>query len=211
MECPITSGKQMPPVDERRLTELREKVQRAEAGERYGAEYLLDKLEFVLADSGQRTADELASDIAEQLVDEPDEWERWVSYSDDDYLSWKIVQALVAALRERDPECLQRPPLFDWVVDAALGIEPLRPRGADERLNRFSKMVIALTVDRLRNLPNGPVIWSERGDSACDLVAERVGLKPDTVRKTWNDYRRQLQRTGLLGTTPRWMGTGKAE
>ena len=210
MEC-FTSGKQMPPVDERHLTELREKIEKAEAGGSYGAEYLLDKLEFVLAESGLRTADELASHIAEQLVEQPDEWERWVSYSDDDYLFWKIVQALVGALRERDPECLQRPPLFGWVVDAALDFRPLRPRGGDKRLKRFNKMVIAVTVNRLRNLPNGPVIWSERGDSACDLVAERLGLQPDTVRKTWLKYKPELRRAGLLGTTPRWMGTGKAE
>ena len=204
-------------MNERNLEELRRRVQRAEQDGTYGRQHLLDRMELVLEEAAMDTSDGLARRIAEGLAAEPDEWGKWVTYSEDDYLSWKIVQSLVEILWKREPEALRRGPLFYWIVWVSLSIGeppiPRRPRGRDARLHEFRNIVIAVTVDRLRNLPDGPAIWSGPRNSACHLVARRLksmgrkrGRKPDTIHKIWKSYRSRIKDAGLFGTTPSWVG-----
>ena len=218
-------------MDERDLEELRRRVHRAEQDGTYGEQYLLDKLELVLEEADMDTSDGLAMRMAEGLAEEPDEWEKWVVYSEDDYLSWQIVQSLVEVLWKREPEALRRGPLFSWIVGVARGtVEPIprRPRGRDARLHQFRNTIIAVTLDRLCNLPDGPEIFSgKQGKSACHLVAKRVksmgrkryleseteqdlkpgtvqNLEPETVHKIWQSYESRIKDAGLLGTHPSW-------
>ena len=175
-------------------------------------EYLLDKLDLMLKEAATDTPDGLAMILAEQLVEEPDEWDAWITHADDDYLFWKTVQALVEILWKRDPEALRQGPLFYWMVYVTLSVEPTAPKGRDGRLKEFRSLVSAVTVDRLRNLPDGPVTWSgSHDDSACWLVADRLksmgerwALKPDTVHRIWKKYRQRINDAGLLGTRPSW-------
>ena len=200
-------------MGERQLNELRRRVQRAEeGGGAYSVEYLLDKLELVLVGTASDTPDGLAMIVAEQLVEEPDRWDAFITYADDDYLFWKTLQALVEILWKRDREALRQGPLFYWMVCVTLSSEPTAPRGRDRRLKEYRNLMSAVTVDRLRNLPGGPVIWSELRDSACRLVSDRLksmgqgwDLEPNSVHKIWNQYRQRLDDAGLLGTRPSWV------
>ena len=72
-------------MNERNLEELRRRVQRAERDGAYDVQYLLDKLELVLEETPMDTPDELARSLAEQLVEEPDEWDTWITHAEDDY------------------------------------------------------------------------------------------------------------------------------
>lgn len=208
-------------MNERNLDELRRRVRRTESdGTTYDVQYLLDKMELVLEEAPMDTPDGLARSLAEQLVEEPDEWDAWITHAEDDYLSWKTVQALVEVLWDRDREALRRGPLFYWMVKVTLSVEPTSqaPQGRDRRFKQFRSMVVAVTVDRLRNLPGGPVIWSELKDSACRLVADRLtgmgstwALQPDSVYKIWKSYRSRIETAGLLGTPPSWVGKETAD
>ena len=207
-------------MDDKRLDALRRRVRRAgESANCPGREQLLDALERFLVASSLDTAEDLAEAFAAWLAGRPDDWEMWISGAreDRDHLAWKIVQALVRILRDREPERLMdHPPLFDWVLDVATGLcpEPARPGGGpDERLSRIRHRAIAMTVARLASLPDGPPIWSDLVDSACHLVSarldDRAGItrgrykrQPDTVRKHYVKYRGKLGRARLLGTTP---------
>ena len=164
-------------MDDKRLDALRRRVRRAgESANCPGREQLLDALERFLVASSLDTAEDLAEAFAAWLAGRPDDWEMWISGAreDRDHLAWKIVQALVRILRDREPERLMdHPPLFDWVLDVATGLcpEPARPGGGpDERLSRIRHRAIAMTVARLASLPDGPpsgATWSTRPVISC--------------------------------------------
>ena len=204
-------------MDHERLDELRRRVQRARASGRVGPDDLLDTLVLLLADAPQETYEDLSQHVAEWLADRPDYWDMWIiDAKEGDYLSWQSVRALVEILWDSEPERLKDPPLLDWMVEVILGHcpEPRKPQSNPRwapRLFRFRHRINATIVARLNNLPEGPVIWSERGDSACDLVASRLKLaseqgllpkayvvKPKTVYKNYLRYKQKL------GKVPQW-------
>ena len=179
-----------------RYDRLRRRVRRKQESGSYDEEYYLDRLELALKENTVDTLDGLAECFAADLANRRDDWALWIEGTDCDRLASKVVHALVAHLRVRDPELLKQPPLFDWILDVNLGIRPGRPSrgGRDARAHRFRNMLIAEAVRLICDLsslkPTSTAKWPR---SACHALADRLGEEYETIVTVWKDENKRQQ------------------
>ena len=179
---------------------LRRRVARKRENGIIDQEYILDRLELAFAEADTETLDGAAAEVAPKLAEQPDDWALWIEGTDEDRLASKIVHALVAHLRVRDPELLKQPPLFDWILDVVLRIRPGQPSkgGRDARAHRFRNMLIAEAVRRICGLSTlKPTSTAKEPRSACHAVADRLGEEYETIATIWKNEKKRQQGRGL--------------
>lgn len=194
-------------MDSRREAELRRLILGADEQGAYDTEYCLNLLEYTLGveDLTPPDLDGVAERLAEVLVQRPEDWRAFIAASKTDRLAWKTLQCLLADLRQREPGSVDAPPealgqLQGWALDVAQGVraEP-RKRGRDRRENSLRDAVIAATVDAIRLHSDLPATSETSERSACHLIACRVHLSYDNVRRIWRRARPLLDRASEVG------------
>ena len=129
-----------------------------------------------------RSEVEEAAGQARVLVVFPEGRAHAVAASREDPWLWEVVRALVELLRQRDPEALKESPLFDWIVDVAVGMEKPRRPGPGEWKTYSRDGQIGLAVYYLR-------LGGHTVESAFDTVGLRLKLEPDNVHRIWYSER----------------------
>ena len=113
------------------------------------------------------------------------ELSEWIKASQTHPRAWEGVTRLLQELRKRDQPLPGQ--LLIWAVDVATGTRrpPIRSRGRDGEALKFRNIMIVMAVEALRHgsLP----ATSATGESACNLVAEKLGLSFEAVRTIWRD------------------------
>ena len=177
---------------------LRRRVARKRENGIIDQELILDQLELAFVETDTETLEGTAEVLAPMLAEQPDSWALWIEGTDYDRMASRVVHALVAHLRVRDPELLKQPPLFDWILDVKLDIRPGRPSsgGRDARAHRFRNMLIAEAVRRIRDLCHLPATTMGEPRSACHVVATRLCEKYETIVTIWKNEEKRRRRRG---------------
>ncbi|MDE2678193.1 MAG: hypothetical protein F4107_09550 [Gemmatimonadetes bacterium] len=172
-----------------RLLELAKREPRDEEDEE---QRLLDYMEFWILRGPEFGRDPFAQRCAADDFHKPDTWAAWVIRSEDSPVAWKVCVVLVKRLRAESLARLVLSPLLNWALDVAVGIrsEP-RKRGRDPYANDFRNLVITVFVAEVRDVGLRPAT-SNAQESACHLVAERLGLSYENVRGIWLTERKRL-------------------
>ena len=144
--------------------------------------------------------EDLAEFVAGMLIVQPHLLAPSIALSEEDALTWEVLRSLLRLLLQR-PEDFPPVPsqaiglLKAWGLEVAAGLRPRPPRrkGPDPRVTPFRHSVIAFTVDRIRRLGRYPATTSNESGSACHLVAERLDLNSDSVRKIWAQQKRHYE------------------
>ena len=179
-------------MDDERRDYLWKRV--SQGGER-DETWWLDHLEYVLGGPGlllkrgELWEYELEVDAAGALH-KPQTWPSWVEESRDDPRAWEVVRRLVESLRHNHPEALRVPPLWDWVLDAAVG--PGKPKGSGGRREqyRLRDLEIVKTIYALRDLGHSV-------EEASRQVAGRIhSPNEEMIRKIWKrpEYKKYRER-----------------
>ena len=150
--------------------------------------------------SGILAADAQAMVIGDMFLAEfPSQWPHWVAKaqeeSQDGWIAWHVVYAIVQRVWEQDPKKVTEPPLHEWVsYFLHKPAPPSRQRGNPESGRDAFHRVAVLGVYALVDAGLCDVIGLKKGGgkSACDLVAEALGVKQRTVYNPWLKHRKQL-------------------
>ena len=112
------------------------------------------------------------------------------------WLEWRVMKAAIAHLREQEPDAMRDAvgsPLLAWALDVAEGkrTPPKRPRGRDPLDNVVRDVVIADMVSRIHKLGHRALTGAAKDydGSACHLVAERLGMSYEAIRRIWQNRR----------------------
>ncbi len=139
---------------------------------------LLDFLVWSLEAGPRPNRDSVAKERAKALAKAPEWWVHHIVLSEESWLAWKTLQALVWDLWHRDPPSVhlfvapETPtfsPLWYWVIEVAAGkrTEP-KKTGPDPTKLYYRNVVIAVTVDEIVG------VGRVKAPKACDLVVERL-------------------------------------
>ena len=180
-------------------------------------DYWLDMVEFCLAEfSG--SLDALAKMLAANLQIHPEKWQAYIAASGDDLLAYKTLQVLLANIRAKQPDWLNVSSkeaevwrvalnsLDGWAQDVALEIIQKPKDGPDKRKLVSRNAIIVAAVNGIHDVSGVPYEFDEpkSGEprSACHIVADRLGMRPTTVRSIWRKERGLLNRVREHGLLP---------
>ena len=175
--------------------------------------YWLDLLEVTVREISPEGLDTLANQLAGFLESHPERWLVHIEASRKDLLAWKTVHALLKRFRNRPPDSLvvsedneetwraAAALLNAWGLDVATGDRTKPPDGSDSRKQALRNSSIVVTVNGIRDLSGLPYESDERR-SACDAVAERLGMSYATVRTIWRNGQKRLRRAREKGLIP---------
>ena len=115
----------------------------------------------------------------------------WIADSQVNWSAWRGVQRLLEILR-RDHQPIPSA-LRDWALDAADGTRkpPSRKRGRDGTQDFFRNFHIVTAVMAMKTC--GSPATSNKGGSACHVVARHANLSYETVRTIWRKHKKTLQ------------------
>lgn len=181
--------------------------------------YLLDLLESDLKRWRRGAFDQTIEQDTTRLarVMHPALWSRYIEASREDLRAWKMLQAVLRKLRTADllasVETLDHEwerdalsQLIGWAVDVASGAlkEPPAPQGRPRE--DISDALIAGTVKDIRCFSKS--CYESKDDeeidglppdepkSACGVIAKRLGMKYETVRKAWHRSKGREKKLG---------------
>ncbi|MCY4430789.1 MAG: hypothetical protein OXC11_10430 [Rhodospirillales bacterium] len=143
----------------------------------------------------------------------PQMWFAYIAVSREDPFAWAILQALLRRLKHETPESLsaseEQLPIFrvgfdalnDWAREVASGElqKPTRP-GRDRRKLQMENAAIVATVNFIRDHSDLP--YEGEDGSACQVVADRLGMTYATVRTKWQNGQPLLRRARESGRIP---------
>ena len=152
--------------------------------------------------------------MAHLAADRPELWVSCAEGAGQCPVTWKAVERLADSLlalppeQRRAPDSDPRKPLWDKAVDAvnewalkvALGnrsqldhtaLIPPRCNAPGAKMARHT--AIAAMVEKIHRVSGLPRTSEYDKPTACGLVAERVGMRADTVRDIWREYGRDLR------------------
>ena len=154
---------------------------------------VLDWLEWAFADV-PCTLESMAELRASILLDRPDLLPGYIEVCQDDRGVWETLSGLVrlyrGRARERGEPLMLPPPLAKWGLDVASGSLVMPSWPARPRLNEYRDLHMAISVEKLHDLgcPYAP----PSDNSACHLIAKRLGMSLGRVRQIWFDQRKQV-------------------
>ena len=148
-------------------------------------------LDAWLKDTDASTVDLLTRAWLNGVANPDSDWTRdrelleWIEASKMHRHAWEGMKRLLQELRKRGQPLPAQ--LLIWALDVADGTRqpPIRSRGRDGEALRLRNLRIVMAVEALRygSLP----ATSSTGQSACGLVAEKVGLSFEAVCTIWRD------------------------
>ena len=158
---------------------------------------VLDLLEWSLADFVPSDVESIAELRAGILLRKPDTWPAYIQASTRDRWAWETLTGLVRILRKRarahsTDVVVLPPPLSGWALKVASGsLSP--PKWPAHRLKLFEHrdLMIARAIQRLHDLGRPYAPPSE--NTACHLVADRLGWSVDSVRHIWKAQQKPLR------------------
>ena len=181
-------------MDRQRLTELLERLWSAPQTRVDKEERVLDLLEWMLADFIPCDLESMGEFRAGMLLHEPDRWPAYIKASETDRWAWETLAGLVRIFRKRAEgtrDVVLPPPLSEWVLEVGSGGRRAPPWEHRPKLQEFRHVVIAMAIERLHDLGRPYAPPSE--NTACHLVAERLGKKIDLVRDIWKKQRERIR------------------
>ena len=148
---------------------------------------VLDLLEWSLADFVPTDLESMGEFRAGMLLQEPDLWPAYIEASKTNRWAWETLSGLVRIFGKRAQghvrDVVLPPPLSKWALDVASGHLGLPSWKQRPKLQEFRHHTIAIAIERLHDLGRPYAPPSE--NTACHLVAQRLGLKIDSVRDIW--------------------------
>ena len=174
--------------------------------------YCLDLLQVALASSFV-DLDGQAELYAAVHHRNPQMWFAYIAASREDPFAWKVLQALLRRLKHEEPESLgaseEQLPIFrvgfdalnNWAREVASGeLQKPQRRGRDRRSLQVEDAGIVATVNFIRDHSNLP--YEGEDSSACQVVADRLGMAYATVRTKWQKGQSLLRRARERGRIP---------
>ena len=183
-------------MDSKRKSELLERLLSAPKTRDEKEERVLDSLEWSLADFVPDDLESIGEFRAGMLLQEPDRWPAYVEASKKDRWAWETLSGLVRIFRKRAQgrvrDVVLPPPLSKWVLDVASSSKRGPPPWEHRpKLQKYRHHNIAMAIERLHDLGRPYAPPSE--NSACLLIAERTGMKIDSVRDIWKKQKKRIR------------------
>lgn len=143
----------------------------------------------------------------------PQMWFAYIASSRGDPFAWKVLQALLRRLKHEKPESLATTEeqlatfrlgfdaLNNWARGVASGeLQKPQRRGRDHRRLQMEDAAIVATVNFIRDHSDLP--YEGEDSSACQVVADRLGMAYATVRTKWQKRQPLLRRARERGAIP---------
>ena len=183
-------------MDSKRKSELLERLWSVPKTRDEKEERVLDSLEWSLADFVPDDLESIGELRGGMLLQEPDLWPAYIEASKKDRWAWETLSGLVRIFRKRAQgrvrDVVLPPPLSKWVLDVASSSKRGPPPWEHRpKLKEFEHRTIAMAIERLHDLGRPYAPPSE--NTACHLVAERLGKKIDLVRDIWKKQRERIR------------------
>ena len=183
-------------MDEERRAELMARLWGEPGSKADKEQRVLDLLEWSLADFVPSDVESIAELQAGILLRKPDTWPAYIQASTHDRWAWEMLTGLVRILRKRarahSTDVVVLPsPLSGWALKVVSGSLsppkwPTRPK-----LLELRDITIARAIQSLHDLGRPYAPPSE--NTACHLVADRLGWSVDSVRDIWKAQRKRLR------------------
>ena len=162
--------------------------------------YWLDMMEVVI-EIFPDVLDATADLMANVALTRPEKWPVYALADERHplrHLRWKVMEALARKV----PRDLPVPNAVDtWARDVAAGNIPRPPGRSGRPTKELRNVIIATTVNGIRDLDELPYESDERR-SACSVVAERLGVSYGKVRTIWLRTRPRIKKAQRLGVIP---------
>ena len=156
--------------------------------------------------------------LAHILESHPEKWQAYIAASRTDLLAYKTLQVLLTNLRGKKPGSIKVSPeeaevwqvalnsLNGWAQDVALEIIQKPKDGPDKRKLRSRNAIIVAAVNGIHDVSGVPYEFDEprfgEPRSAGHIVADRLDMKPTTVRSIWRKDRGLLDHAREAGLLP---------
>ena len=182
-------------MDEERRAELTARLLGKPGSKAEKEQRVLDLLEWSLADFVPIDAKSIGELRAGILLRKPDTWPAYIQASTHDRWAWETLTGLVRIHRKRarahSTEVVLPPPLSGWVLKVASGSLSRPKWPARPKLLEHRDITIAKAIQRLHDLGRPYAPPSE--NTACHLVADRLGWSVNSVRDIWKAQQGRLR------------------